>query len=143
METKTPTRKEIPLDVMQEAVELARGTHLILPEGLSSLAEKIHEARLQNRKLRINLGVDPTSKSLHLGHTVVLRLLRRFQRFGHEAFLSSADSPHRSETRLTQLDAPGPDSTRSRGKRGIFRVAGIGDHQARRRTRCKQCRLAR
>ena len=87
METKTPTRKEIPLDVMQEAVELARGTHLILPEGLSSLAEKIHEARLQNRKLRIKLGVDPTSKSLHLGHTVVLRLLRRFQRFGHEAFL--------------------------------------------------------
>ena len=30
-------------------------------------------------KLRVKLGCDPTSADLHLGHSVALSLLRRFQ----------------------------------------------------------------
>lgn len=50
------------------------------------------EAKLrQNRPLRVKLGVDPTSKDIHLGHTVVLRKLRQFQDLGHQAILIIGD----------------------------------------------------
>jgi len=32
-----------------------------------------------NRPLRVKLGIDPTSPSLHLGHWVALRKLKQFQ----------------------------------------------------------------
>ncbi len=38
---------------------------------------------LSGSKLRIKLGADPTAPDLHLGHSVVLRKLREFQRLGH------------------------------------------------------------
>ena len=37
------------------------------------------------KKLRVKLGMDPTAPDLTLGHTVVLRKLRQFQDFGHQA----------------------------------------------------------
>ena len=43
------------------------------------------------RPLRVKLGVDPTSPDIHLGHTVGLTKLRRFQEFGHEAILIIGD----------------------------------------------------
>jgi len=43
------------------------------------------EERLKNGdKLRLYLGIDPTSPQIHLGHTIPLRKLRDFQRLGHE-----------------------------------------------------------
>jgi tyrosyl-tRNA synthetase len=44
-------------------------------------------ARGERPALRVKLGVDPTSPDIHLGHTVVLRKLRDFQRLGHVAVL--------------------------------------------------------
>jgi tyrosyl-tRNA synthetase len=60
---------------------LTRQVAQILPnkEGLEALMKK--------RKIRIYLGVDPTSPNLHLGHAVVLRKLRQFQDLGHEVVL--------------------------------------------------------
>ncbi|MBI4123077.1 MAG: tyrosine--tRNA ligase [Parcubacteria group bacterium] len=60
---------------------LDRGVAQVLPnkEGL--------EALIQKRKIRIYLGVDPTSPNLHLGHAVALRKLRQFQDLGHEVVL--------------------------------------------------------
>ena len=43
------------------------------------------------KKLRIKLGVDPTSPDLHLGHTVVLNKLRIFQKFGHKVIFIIGD----------------------------------------------------
>ncbi len=43
------------------------------------------------KNLRIKLGCDPTSSDLHLGHSVVLSLLRRFQDIGHTAVLVIGD----------------------------------------------------
>ncbi|MEK7073062.1 MAG: tyrosine--tRNA ligase [Patescibacteria group bacterium] len=41
-------------------------------------------ARLkEGKKLRLKIGMDPTAPDLHIGHAVVLRLLRRFQDAGH------------------------------------------------------------
>lgn len=39
------------------------------------------------RPLRVKLGVDPSSADLHIGHSVVLRHLRRMQDLGHQAVL--------------------------------------------------------
>ena len=43
-------------------------------------------------RLRVKLGLDPTRPDLHLGHTVVLRVLRRFQEAGHTAVLIIGDT---------------------------------------------------
>lgn len=49
-------------------------------------------ARLaEGKKLRVKLGIDPTGPMLHLGHAVVLKKLRDFQDFGHEAILLVGD----------------------------------------------------
>lgn len=44
-------------------------------------------ARGERPPLRVKFGMDPTAPDVHLGHTVVLRKLRDFQRFGHTAVL--------------------------------------------------------
>lgn len=50
------------------------------------------ERRLSSgKKLRIKLGCDPSRPDIHLGHTVVLRLLRRFQDLGHQVIFVIGD----------------------------------------------------
>ncbi|MBX9691645.1 MAG: tyrosine--tRNA ligase [Cyanobacteria bacterium] len=82
----TVAHGDFPQDIADEAQELARGAE-ILPEGWTGLAKKLLAARNAGRKLRVKLGVDPTSTDLHLGHAVVFRKLRRFQEFGHQVIL--------------------------------------------------------
>ncbi|HEU0274540.1 MAG TPA: tyrosine--tRNA ligase [Candidatus Udaeobacter sp.] len=43
------------------------------------------------KKLRVKLGVDPSTTDLHLGHSIVLRKLRQFQDLGHQAVLIIGD----------------------------------------------------
>lgn len=77
---------KIPDEIIEEARELSRGAE-ILPEGMIGLAKKIWSAKKNGRKLRVKLGIDPTSTDLHIGHAVVVRKLRRFQEFGHQVVL--------------------------------------------------------
>jgi tyrosyl-tRNA synthetase len=42
---------------------------------------------MQQKKIRVYLGIDPTNNKLHLGHTVQLRKLQQFADLGHEAIL--------------------------------------------------------
>jgi tyrosyl-tRNA synthetase len=65
----------------------------ILERGVDEIIEQDHlKKRLQNGdKLRVKLGIDPTAKDLHLGHTVVLRKLRQFQDAGHQAVFIIGD----------------------------------------------------
>lgn len=60
---------------------LTRGVEKILPSktGLARLMKK--------RRIRLYLGIDPTSPKLHLGHTIPLRKLKHFQDLGHEVIL--------------------------------------------------------
>lgn len=60
---------------------LTRGVTEVLPsrEGLAKLMEQ--------RKIRLYLGIDPTGNQLHLGHAVVLRKLQQFVDAGHEVIL--------------------------------------------------------
>lgn len=62
----------------KELQDLLRGVEEVIPAD--EFAEKI----LSGEKLNIKFGADPTAPDLHLGHTVVLRKLRKFQEYGHK-----------------------------------------------------------
>ncbi len=54
-------------------------------EAIKETMTKELRARLaEGRPLRVYCGYDPTSKDLHLGHTISMRKLRQFQDLGHE-----------------------------------------------------------
>jgi len=53
----------------------------------ADLAKKLESGKT----LLVKLGCDPTSADLHLGHSVALSLLRRFQDLGHKAVLVIGD----------------------------------------------------
>src|ERR1700736_1504900 len=81
-------------------------------ELLRARATRIHvEDHLRDRilrgdRLRVKLGLDPTAPDIHVGHLVVLDVLRMFQDEGHTAVLiigdytaQIGDPSGRSETR--------------------------------------------
>jgi tyrosyl-tRNA synthetase len=51
--------------------------------GESELRERLAEALREERPLRVKFGMDPSAPDIHIGHTVVLQKLERFQRLGH------------------------------------------------------------
>jgi tyrosyl-tRNA synthetase len=51
--------------------------------GEDALRELLGQRLKAGRPLRVKLGMDPSSPDLHLGHTVVLHKLKRFQELGH------------------------------------------------------------
>ncbi|MEK7612614.1 MAG: tyrosine--tRNA ligase [Patescibacteria group bacterium] len=53
--------------------------------------EKLKEKLLSGERLRIKLGIDPTSPDLHIGRAVPLLKLRDFQKLGHQAVLIIGD----------------------------------------------------
>jgi tyrosyl-tRNA synthetase len=79
----------VPVEVREEYAELLMGSVDVLPEG--ELLRQLLRARSENRPLRVKLGVDPTTPDLHLGHTVVLRKLAQFQKYGHTVVLIIGD----------------------------------------------------
>ncbi|MBS2027952.1 MAG: tyrosine--tRNA ligase [Deltaproteobacteria bacterium] len=48
------------------------------------LKDKLKRSYDKKKPLIIKAGFDPTAPDLHLGHTVVLQRMRRFQEFGHQ-----------------------------------------------------------
>ena len=71
--------------VAEQMEELKRGADEILVE--SELVEKLEEGR----PLRIKAGFDPTAPDLHIGHTVLINKMRRFQDFGHHVVFLIGD----------------------------------------------------
>ncbi len=61
-----------------QIAELERGAHEVL------LAADLVKKLKRGAPLRVKAGFDPTAPDLHLGHTVLLTKMRRFQDFGHE-----------------------------------------------------------
>lgn len=57
----------------------------------SQMERELRAALELDRPLRVYLGIDPTATSLTLGHTVPLRKLAQFQRFGHHAIFLIGD----------------------------------------------------
>ena len=53
--------------------------------------EDLEEKIKSGKKLIIKLGADPSRPDLHIGHSVVLRVLRQFQDMGHEVVFVIGD----------------------------------------------------
>ena len=81
------------MDVRAEAKRqlelLKRGAATLLPE--EELLRKLERSLREGKPLRVKLGIDPSAPQLTLGHAVVLRKLRDFQRLGHTAVLIVGD----------------------------------------------------
>jgi len=104
---------------------IQRGTEHIAPEA--ELLEKLKSGK----RLRVKLGVDPSSSDLHIGHAVVLRKMRQFQDLGHKVVLiigdftaTIGDPTGKSKTRpvLTL------DETRKNGETYIAQATKILDN---------------
>lgn len=77
---------DIRPEFLEQAMQLTRNAE-VLPGGINELAHKLQHAYDTNTPLRVKLGMDPTRPDLHLGHTVVMRKLREFQKLGHKIVL--------------------------------------------------------
>jgi len=65
--------------------ELTRGAVEIIQ------SEELAERLSTGKPLRVKVGFDPTAPDLHLGHTVIINAMRRFQDAGHTAIFLIGD----------------------------------------------------
>lgn len=75
------------ISVNRQKIEqlLTRGVEEII--GRKELEQKL----VAGKKLRVKLGIDPTSPNLHLGRSIPLLKLRDFQELGHQIVLIIGD----------------------------------------------------
>ncbi|MDE2746810.1 MAG: tyrosine--tRNA ligase [Chloroflexota bacterium] len=93
MNQQVPT--EIAAEVERQHALIMRGT-AYGDEGTRrvmdrELRTRLTESLMEDRPLRVYLGVDPTSPDLHIGHCVTLRKLALFQQLGHQSILLIGD----------------------------------------------------
>ncbi|SEU33433.1 tyrosine--tRNA ligase [Stigmatella erecta] len=76
--TQDLLRKATPEEQFEE---VTRGTvDIQVPEELK---KKLERSYREGKPLTIKVGFDPTRPDLHLGHSLLLTRMRRFQEFGH------------------------------------------------------------
>ncbi len=68
---------------------LAKGTVDLIER--KDLAAKLARAAATGKKLTVKVGFDPTAPDLHLGHTVLIRKMRHFQKLGHRVIFLIGD----------------------------------------------------
>ncbi len=81
------TRPSVSTDVEKIETLLTRSVAEIIP-GKESLRKLL----LSGKRLRIKLGIDPTSPNLHIGRAVPLLKLRDFQNLGHKVVFIIGDA---------------------------------------------------
>ncbi|MGH3720074.1 MAG: tyrosine--tRNA ligase [Pseudonocardiaceae bacterium] len=91
--TETMQRRGLDLSDLRPAEQAA----LIAPRSqelapsVDALAERIITAEQKGRRFIAKFGIDPTGHEVHLGHTVPMLILSRFQRMGHEVVFIVGD----------------------------------------------------
>ena len=68
--------------IKENSVDLISESELIL---------KLENSFKKNKPLKLKIGFDPTARDIHLGHTVLLRKLRKLQDLGHQVYLIIGD----------------------------------------------------
>ena len=82
--------KRAPVPEASKAALIARA----LDRGVDSVypsREALAAVLRSKRRLKVYLGLDPSSPDLHIGHLLVLQKLRHFQELGHEVTLLLGD----------------------------------------------------
>jgi tyrosyl-tRNA synthetase len=65
--------------------------HLTKGARIETNYNEFRDKLAEGRPLVVKYGIDPTGVDVHLGHTVPLRILRRFQEAGHQATIIIGD----------------------------------------------------
>ncbi|MDD3628261.1 MAG: tyrosine--tRNA ligase [Actinomycetota bacterium] len=76
-------------DFKRQIEIIESGTEDVLTK--EELESRVKKAIIENKPLKVKLGLDPTAPDIHLGHAVVLNKLRQFQELGHKAILIIGD----------------------------------------------------
>ncbi len=56
-----------------------------------AIVSKLENSFKTNKPLKLKIGFDPTARDIHLGHTVLLRKLRKLQDLGHQVYFIIGD----------------------------------------------------
>ena len=86
MEDMKTENVKIEEKFLNQTFEISKGAE-VLPNGVEELARILQNSYYSKKPLRVKLGLDPTRPDLHLGHTVVMRKLKKFQELGHTIVL--------------------------------------------------------
>ncbi|MDQ0225970.1 tyrosine--tRNA ligase [Metabacillus niabensis] len=78
---KEQLNEEQRAEVMRQMAIYSQGVQEMIPT--EELENKLAKSILENKPLKIKLGLDPSAPDVHLGHTVVLNKMRQFQENGH------------------------------------------------------------
>ena len=76
-------------EIQRQVIELTRGCEAAYTP--TELHQALVRSYQSGKPLRIKMGLDPTAPDIHLGHTVVLRVVRKFQDLGHKAVIIIGD----------------------------------------------------
>lgn len=91
--TETASRRRLDLSDLsptEQAALIAPRAQQLQP-GTDALAERITAAAAAGRRFVAKFGIDPTGAEVHLGHTVPMLILSRFQRMGHHVVFIVGD----------------------------------------------------
>jgi tyrosyl-tRNA synthetase len=118
-------KREFP-PVEEQLELLSRGAVDLVDRA--QLTAKLARSRQTGQPLTIKTGFDPTSPDLHLGHTVLLRKMRQFQRLGHRVIFLIGDftaligDPTGKKTTRPQLSPADVEVNAKTYQRQVFRV---------------------
>ncbi|MFL5376832.1 MAG: tyrosine--tRNA ligase, partial [Myxococcales bacterium] len=119
----TELRNATPEEQLREVTRGAVDVHT--RDDLLRKLRASHEKRIP---LRVKMGFDPTAPDLHLGHTVPLERMRRFQDFGHTVifligdFTASIGDPTGRNTTRPPLSDEQIAANAETYKRQVFKV---------------------
>ncbi|MGH3832441.1 MAG: tyrosine--tRNA ligase [Pseudonocardiaceae bacterium] len=91
--TETTRRRSLDLSDLcpaEQAALVAPRSQELQPSA-DALAERIITAEKKGRRFIAKFGIDPTGHEVHLGHTVPMLILSRFQRMGHQVVFIVGD----------------------------------------------------
>ena len=90
---ETSQRRSLDLSDLapaEQAALIAARSQELQPSA-DALAERITAAAKSDRRFIAKFGIDPTGAEVHLGHTVPMLILSRFQRMGHQVVFIVGD----------------------------------------------------
>ncbi len=123
-ETVAPSGVFLPVDEQMEL--LLRGAVDLIDEA--QLRAKLERSRKSGKPLTIKAGFDPSSPDLHLGHTVLLRKMRHFQRLGHRVvfligtFTARIGDPSGKKSTRPQLTSEQVDANARTYLEQVYRI---------------------
>lgn len=91
--TETTQRRSLDLadlSAAEQAALIAARSQELQPSA-DALAERIIAAGKKGRRFIAKFGIDPTGAEVHLGHSVPMLILSRFQRMGHRVVFIVGD----------------------------------------------------